>query len=163
MHDSASAPAASAARAVSLISVTFGESLTISGLSQTFRTLVHSRMRAGFQSYGARYEDKDIVLFEPGRDDYTMAFGNVFRFSTRQAVCSHAYRTTLQNLRDRQEELAPIFARHGLRLRQEVLAEPDGDLWERISGNGKGPRSANMQGLEGVLDRLDALIAAHSN
>jgi NTE family protein len=132
-------------------------------LSQTFRTLIHSRMKAGFQSYGDRYKGRDLVLFEPGRDDYTMAFGNVFRFSTRQAVCSHAYRTTLESLRQRQDELGPIFARYGLRLREEVLAAPDIDLWEAIGGNSKGPRSASMVELESVLDRLDDLVALQSN
>ena len=38
-------------------------------LSQTFRTLVHSRLAAGLASYEPRYPGQDLVLIEPPRDD----------------------------------------------------------------------------------------------
>ena len=34
-------------------------------LSQTFRTLIHSRMRVGMAAYAPRYPKQCTVLFEP--------------------------------------------------------------------------------------------------
>ena len=53
-------------------------------LSQTFRTLIHSRLVAGFSAYERRYRGADVVLLEPPRDDYQMFFTNIFRFSARR-------------------------------------------------------------------------------
>jgi predicted acylesterase/phospholipase RssA len=101
-------------------------------LSQTFRTLIHSRMDAGMAAYRGRYKGADVVLFEPRRDDYTMFFVNVFSFASRRRVLEHAYRTTLYEIAARREELEPIFARHGVRLRGDVLDRPMHDLWESV-------------------------------
>ena len=101
-------------------------------LSQTFRTLIHSRMDTGMAAYRGRYEGADVVLFEPRRDDYTMFFVNVFSFASRRRVLEHAYRTTLYEIAARREELEPIFARHGVRLRGDVLARPMHDLWASV-------------------------------
>jgi len=38
-------------------------------LSQTFRTLIHSRLRVGLAAYAPRYPGVDVVLFEPRQDD----------------------------------------------------------------------------------------------
>lgn len=98
-------------------------------LSQTFRTLVHSRLEVGMAAYAERYPDADVVLFEPARDDYAMVFGNVFSFRARRAVCELAYRATRRDLRARADRLEPILARHGITLRRDVLDAPDADLW----------------------------------
>src|SRR5258708_34632226 len=60
-----------------------------------------------------------------------MFFTNVFGFSERRAVCEHAYRTTRRHLLGRFEELAAVFARHGVTLRPDVLEE-ERDLWEMV-------------------------------
>jgi hypothetical protein len=39
-------------------------------------------------------------------------------------VCEHAFRSTLADLGARRETLAPLLARHGLRLREDVLDDP---------------------------------------
>jgi hypothetical protein len=54
-----------------------------------------------------------------------MFFTNVFSFSGRDWVCEHAYQTTRQDLLARRAELEPILARHGIRMRLDVLADPD--------------------------------------
>ena len=38
-------------------------------LSQTFRSLIHSRLVLGLKSYELAYPNTDIVLFEPDRED----------------------------------------------------------------------------------------------
>ena len=63
-------------------------------MSQTFRTLIHSRMGTGMASYRDRFENADLVLFEPRKDDYLMFFTNVFSFAARREVrdrWAHAY------------------------------------------------------------------------
>ena len=94
-------------------------------LSQTFRALIHSRLQVGMQKYDSEFEHTDVVLFEPNRDDAKMFFTNVFSFSGRDWVCEHAYQTTRQDLLARRAELEPILARHGIRMRLDVLEDPD--------------------------------------
>ena len=47
-------------------------------LSQTFRAIIHSRMRVGMEKYDRQYPDADVVLFEPDREDADMFFANIF-------------------------------------------------------------------------------------
>ena len=106
-------------------------------MSQTFRTLIHSRMGTGMASYQGRYAGADLLLFEPRKDDYRMFFTNVFSFSSRKEVIEHAYRSTMEQLRDRADEVGPILERHGLTLRTSVLARPTHNVWESVGLSGE--------------------------
>ncbi|HET7449915.1 MAG TPA: patatin-like phospholipase family protein [Gaiellaceae bacterium] len=101
-------------------------------LSQTFRTLVHSRLEVGLASYADRYPDADVVLFEPARDAYDMFFANLFSLDARREIFALAYRATRDDLRRRAPELEPVFARHGVSLRRDVLNDLDRDAWEGV-------------------------------
>lgn len=92
-------------------------------LSQTFRAIIHSRMRTGMDRYRHEYQGSDVVLFEPRRDDAEMFFTNVFSYRSRSRLCEHAYQRTRTDLYRRRQELAPIFARHGFRLNVAVLRD----------------------------------------
>ena len=124
-------------------------------MSQTFRTLIHSRMATGMAAYQERYEGADLILFEPQKEDYTMFFTNVFSFAARKEVVQHAYQSTLRQLAERAELLAPVFVRHGLRLRTDVLARPVYDLWESVGVGEAG--SAILPTTEATRDLRDAL------
>ncbi len=93
-------------------------------MSQTFRSLIHSRMEVGMGKYATDYPDRDIILFEPDSDDPRMFFTNVFSFAQRKYVAEHAYQNTRRALRDRRETLEPILARHGIRILHDVLDDP---------------------------------------
>jgi NTE family protein len=97
-------------------------------LSQTFRTLLQSRMQVGLAKYAQQYPQTDQIVFEPNDDDGEMFFTNVFSFNSRQRVCEHAYQTTLNDLRRRKSELNPILKKHGLHLRDSVLNNPDSSM-----------------------------------
>ena len=128
-------------------------------MSQTFRTLIHSRMGTGMASYRERYEGADLVLFEPRKDDYQMFFTNVFSFSSRKDVVEHAYRSTLEQLRDRADEVRPILERHGLHLRDDVLSRPSFDVWESVRRPDLEVASTpTTQSLRDTLADLDELI-----
>lgn len=124
-------------------------------VSQTLRTLVHSRMGTGMAAYRERYDGADLVLFEPRKDDYTMFFTNVFSFSARKLVVEHAYRSTLDQLRQRAGEIGPVLERHGVRLREEVLARPEATVWESVGM--KGVRGPVLPSTVATRDLRDAL------
>jgi NTE family protein len=129
-------------------------------LSQTFRTLVHSRLEVGMAAYERRYGDRDVVLIQPQRDDYKMFFTNIFGLAERRDVCAHAYQATRQTLLERYDELAPIFARHGVTLRKDVLLEPR-DLWKQVALPAKALRAsghATVRQLDDLLSRLERVV-----
>jgi predicted acylesterase/phospholipase RssA len=131
-------------------------------LSQTFRSIIHSRMRIGMSKYDAAYEKAKVVLFEPDRDDSRMFFANVFSYSNRANVCQHAYQTTRRDLRLRRKELEPVLDDHGIRYRDGILddrgrqftAALKKPLHRRPAGSYQN-RVTNA--LSGILDRIEAM------
>jgi predicted acylesterase/phospholipase RssA len=132
-------------------------------LAQTFRTMVHSRMGVGLSAYETRYSDKDVLVFEPRRDDYNMFFTNVFSFANRKAVCEHAYRSTRRKLWRNRHRIGPILERHGLRLRTEIL-EGERDLWESVELHAPRPRSHShlAKRLDQALARIETMVTERS-
>jgi predicted acylesterase/phospholipase RssA len=131
-------------------------------LSQTFRTLVHSRLEVGMAAYETRFKGADVVLIKPKRDDYLMFFTNIFGFSERRAVCEYAYDATRRDLLERYEELAPVFARHGVTLRRDVLEEKR-NLWEQVRLDRQRAKLAHspnamVRRFDDVLTRLERLL-----
>jgi len=92
-------------------------------LSQTFRTMVYSRMQSGIAQYARDYPDKEILLIEPTRDDAKLFFSNVFSFQSRRMVCEHAYQMTRRDLLNRADELEPKLAQYGIKLRRDRLED----------------------------------------
>ncbi len=122
-------------------------------LSQSFRTLLQSRMQVGLAKYAQQYPATDQLVFEPNEDDGEMFFTNIFSYSSRQRVCAHAFTSTLADLRRRRETLGPLLARHGLRLRDEVL-----DAHSVRVADGIGPRRRRTEAtarLDRALDRIE--------
>ncbi len=132
-------------------------------LSQTFRTIVHSRLEVGMAAYETKFKGSDIVRVQPKRDDYLMFFTNIFGFSARRAVCEYAYDATRRDLLERYEELAPIFARHGVTLRRDVLMEKR-SLWDQVQLDRQRTRVATspnptVRKLDDILNRIERLLA----
>jgi NTE family protein len=134
-------------------------------LSQTFRTLIHSRLEVGMAAYVNKYKDANVVLLEPHNDDYLMFFTNIFSFSERRAVASHAYDAVRRDLLARFDELSPLFARHGITLRRDVLEEKR-SLWEGVyEGRPSKPVAPSVptgqvaRRLDDALSRLERLLA----
>lgn len=131
-------------------------------LSQTFRTLVHSRLEVGMAAYERRFADRSVVLIEPRRDDYKMFLTNIFGLAERREVCEHAYQATRRTLLQRYDELAPVFARHGVTLRKDVLLQTR-HLWDQVSLPDRDARAAvsghaTVRQLDDVLSRLEKLV-----
>jgi predicted acylesterase/phospholipase RssA len=129
-------------------------------LSQSLRTLIHSRMEVGFAAYHERYKNADILVLEPNREDHTMFFTNIFSFSSRRAVAEHAYESTRSFLLANFDRLAPKFARHGLTLRRDRLTDPRG-MWPGLGldrhDRGGGSVAAFTGRFGDTLDRIERL------
>lgn len=133
-------------------------------LSQTFRTIIHSRLDVGMASYERKFKGADVVLVQPKRDDYLMFFTNIFGFTERRAVCEYAYESTRRDLLARYDELAPVFARHGVTLRRDVL-ESKRCMWEevnleRVQYHHQAATSGNptVRRLDHALSRLERIL-----
>ena len=130
-------------------------------MSQTFRAIIHSRMRTGMDRYRTEFPDADVLLFEPGQGDAEMFFANVFSYSGRRQLAEHAYQCTLADLRRRREQLTPVLARHGVTLDEAVLGSRQRTI---ASGMVKMPQLSDLQEatreLDRTLDRLNAALKA---
>jgi NTE family protein len=93
-------------------------------LAQTVRTAIRSRMTVGLEKYRVTHPGADVLLFEPRPDDATTFFTRIFSTASRRGLCEHAYRRTRADLLERAPSLAPVLARHGLRLNLARLAGP---------------------------------------
>lgn len=115
------------ARAAETSGTMVADELTDSGmpnlLSQMYRTMVYSRMQKGIAQYARDYPGRDVVLFEPTREDATLFNSSVFSFRSRRRVCEHAYQMTRRDLLGRADQLEPLLARHGIRLNRQVLED----------------------------------------
>ncbi|MFD0726816.1 patatin-like phospholipase family protein [Lysobacter brunescens] len=126
-------------------------------MSQTFRTLLQSRMQVGLAKYAQQYPDIDQLIFEPNANDGEMFFTNAFSFGNRRRLCQLGYRNTLQDLRKRAESLEPVLAAHGIRLRHDILEDRHRTV---LTGLGTAPpRSTDTTAkLRRALDETEHLI-----
>jgi NTE family protein len=123
-------------------------------LSQTFRAIIHSRMRIGMDRYKHQFADADVLLFEPTRDDAEMFFTNVFSYRDRRRLCEHAYQRTRIDLYRRRHELMPILKRHGLSLNLNILKDHRYSLLPRPNRKSKVSLHTTTDALDSSLDEL---------
>ena len=92
-------------------------------LSQTFRSMIHSRMELGMKHYERAYPRTDIVLIEPDHRDPELYLANTFSYGQRRRLAEHAYQQTRVMLRSRRNSLGAKLARHGIELDHQNLDE----------------------------------------
>ncbi len=135
--------------------------LTASGLpavlSQTFRTLLKSRMQVGLEQYRHQFPHSDLVLFEPNADDGEMFFANVFSYDNRHRLAEHAFRSTLADLRKQRDSLGPLLAGHGITLRTAVLDDPHASILTGLRSYRPRPTEQTRK-LRRALDDLDVSL-----
>ena len=129
-------------------------------LAQTFRAIIHSRMKTGLAKYAIEYKDADVILFEPSPDDADMFFTNMFSYADRKRLSEQAYRKTRNELLRRYDELAPKLARHGVTINRTVLADQQRSLARRMARLKRSrARSMGLTALR-LSDTLDDLALA---
>ncbi|WP_425257835.1 patatin-like phospholipase family protein [Rubrivivax sp. RP6-9] len=126
-------------------------------LSQTFRTLIHSRLELGLKGYERSHPQVDILLFEPDQRDPEMFLANTFGYKQRRALAEHAYQQTRADLRSRRSTLRSTLARHGLRLDDAVLDDPHRRLIHHARPAAR-PAVQALQRLDEVLDDLERAL-----
>ena len=133
-------------------------------LSQTFRSLIHSRLELGLKGYERSHPDTDIVLMEPDHRDPEMFLANTFGYSQRRVMAEHAYQHTRAHLRSRRSSLGALLARHGLALDDAVLDDTRRRLIKRRGlAKPAGSRATRaLRRLDEVLDDLDRALAARA-
>lgn len=116
-------------------------------LDQALRIMLHGRMQYGMERYKVEHPEVDILLLEPHRDDMRMFGYNIMRYSARQVVAEHGYRSALQAFRSKREEYARLLGRHGIHVASpfELPDTPESEPF----------RSAWARSLGGSLHRLD--------
>lgn len=127
-------------------------------LGQTFRSLIHSRMKVGMANYGARFPEADTLLLEPDRHDERLFFANVFRYSERQRLADHAYRRTRRDLLAQADELAPVLERRGLQLNMKVLRDRHRSFSSEALERSRHARQTTRR-LGHALERLERMLS----
>lgn len=127
-------------------------------MSQTFRSMIHSRLALGLKHYATAYPATDILLIEPDQRDAELFMANTFSYRERRHMAEHAYQQTRKMLRHRLTELAPLLERHGVSIdlhaindRQRHLLQP-----RRQSDN---PPARAVDSLHAALDELQHRLA----
>ena len=136
-------------------------------LSQTFRAIIHSRMRVGMEKYATQYPHADVLLFEPAREDVEMFFARIFSYAQRRRLCTLAFDSTRAYLARNAATLAPQLARRGLRLRAERVADPARRIADALTdprplhaGTSRSTIRSTKRDLEHALGHLERELAA---
>ena len=127
-------------------------------LSQTFRSMIHSRMELGMKHYEHAYPNTDIILIEPDHRDPELYLANTFSYAQRRHLAEHAYQQTRQMLRSRKTGLSAKLARHGISLNHEALDDPH----RHLSKPAKPPTRVGraIATLQEVMDDLGDVVTA---
>jgi NTE family protein len=126
-------------------------------LSQTFRSMIHSRMELGMKHYERAYPHTDIVLIEPDHRDPELYLANTFSYSQRRHLAEHAYQQTRQMLRSRQSTLSGRLARHGIRINHAALDDTKAHLCAPPKPAGRLGQA--IQSLQELMDDLGHLTS----
>jgi hypothetical protein len=127
-------------------------------LSQTFRSLIHSRLELGLKHYVHQYPDTDIVLIEPDHRDPELYLANTFSYSQRRHLAEHAYQQTRALLRSEATGLSAKLRWHGIRLNHAALDDTQRRLTPPNRAATRIGRS--MAGLQQSLNDLTDIAAA---
>ncbi len=127
-------------------------------LSQTFRSLIHSRLELGMKGYEHSHPQTDVLLFEPDHRDPEMFLANTFSYAQRRRLAEHAYQRTRADLRSRRSTLREQLGRHGLSLNEAALDDTTRTL-VRKRPQVRNRSALALRRLDEVLDDLDRALA----
>jgi NTE family protein len=126
-------------------------------LSQTFRSMIHSRMALGMKHYERAYPNTDIILIEPDHRDPELYLANTFGYARRRHLVEHAYQQTRQMLRSNRAGLASKLQRHGILFNDRALDNPKRHLILPAKVSTRVGRA--IASLQDVLDDLNQTVA----
>ncbi len=127
-------------------------------LSQTFRSLIHSRLELGMRGYARTHPQVDIVFFEPDRRDAELFLANTFSYRHRRELAEHAFQTLRADLLRRAPTLQLQLDRHGLQLDMDRLLDPTRrlvDIWDTPS---RKPLQRALLHLDEILTLVESRV-----
>ena len=125
-------------------------------LSQTFRSMIHSRLVLGLKQYERLYPKTDIILIEPDHRDPELYLANTFSYAQRRHLAEHAYQQTRRMLRSRQTGLSATLWRHGITLHHEALDDPKRHLSKPAKAPTRVGRS--IASLQEIMDDMGHVV-----
>ncbi|MDO8458452.1 MAG: patatin-like phospholipase family protein [Burkholderiaceae bacterium] len=130
-------------------------------MSQTFRSMIHSRMVLGMKQYERSYPNTDIILIEPDHRDPELYLANTFSYAQRRHLAEHAYQQTRQMLRSHKTGLSAKLWRHGITLHHEALDDPK----RHLSGQLKAPTQIGqaISQLQEIMVDLDHVVRSEAH
>jgi predicted acylesterase/phospholipase RssA len=126
-------------------------------LSQTFRSIVQSRLKSGLDKYTTQFPKADIILVEPNNDDEMLFNTNLFSYSQRDKLCEYAYQQTRKQIRKKIKEIEPILKRHSYAIDDSNLYNKDRTLNDFLEQQKLG-HSKVRQRLDETLNQLERVI-----
>jgi len=128
-------------------------------LSQTLRSLIHSRLELGMRNYARSHPHDDIVFFEPDHRDAELFLANTFSYRHRRELAEHAFQTIRTDLLRRAPTIQDQLARHGLVLDMDRLLDPTRRLLEVWDTPSRTPLERSMLHLDELLTLLESRAA----
>lgn len=131
-------------------------------LSQSLRSMIHSRMELGMKHYERAYPHTDIILIEPDHHDPELYLANTFSYAQRRHLAEHAYQQTRAMLRADGGEIATKLARHGVQINR-VAVNDTGKRLIRADGTSRmaiaaAPVAGAVQSLHTSLSHLGDML-----
>ena len=125
-------------------------------LSQTFRSMIHSRMALGMKHYERAYPNTDIILIEPDHRDPELYLANTFSYAQRRRLAEHAFQQTRQMLRSNQTGISAKLARHGISLDHDALNDLKRHLTQPLTAPTRVGQAIGR--LQEVMDDLGQVV-----
>ena len=104
-----------------------GRFLSEKGAQAVFSQFMRISLRSGLayhiKQLRRRHPDVDIILIEPRRDDFQMAFYNTMRYSARVIIAQHGFESVTVDLANQYHHLKATLARHGFNITRRFVIE----------------------------------------
>ena len=126
-------------------------------LSQTFRSIVQSRLKSGLEKYTNHYPKADIILIEPNNDDEMLFKTNLFSYSKRDQLCEYAYQQTRKQIQEKFEDMQTILKRHSFSINKKNLYDEERTLNDFLQQEKRG-HSHIKRRLDETLSKLERAI-----
>ena len=126
-------------------------------LSQTFRSIVQSRLKSGLEKYTTHYPEADIILIEPNKDDEMLFNTNLFSYSRRDELCEYAYQQTRIQIQQKIDPIRAILKRHHFSINDTNLYNEKRTLEDFLKQEKSGDSRVKRR-LDETLNKLERTI-----
>jgi predicted acylesterase/phospholipase RssA len=129
-------------------------------LSQSLRSMIHSRMELGMKHYERAYPDTDIILIEPDHHDPELYLANTFSYAQRRHLAEHAYQQTRTLLRNDSGGIAEKLKRHGVHINPVAVNDTSRRLIRPAITSPTGKVATSIRSLDTTLNQLGTKLGA---